>query len=64
MQWKKKKKNRAAIYKKIATNERITAITAFLLISFAIVGPTLSELMIPLGLSTVDVKSANDISVL
>ena len=42
---------RTAMYPKITKSAMITAMIADLVISLAIVGPTLSELMIPLGLS-------------
>ena len=46
--------NLAAIYRKMATQDSRMAMTASRCISLATVGPTFSELMIPLGLSSVE----------
>ena len=55
--------NRKAMYAKITNRERMTAMMASLFMSLAIVGPTLSDEMIPLGLSTVDLNSSSVMSV-
>ena len=52
--------NLTAIYAKITIRAMITAMMASRVMSFAMVGPTLSELMIPLGFSRVDLKSSRE----
>ncbi len=52
-------RKRSAMYVKMAKQESNMAMMASRLISLATVGPTFSELMIPLGLSMVDKKSWN-----